>query len=45
LGNRALSYAEEPVRAQVTLTSDRVTAIALDLLHIDKTLLPAMPGW
>jgi hypothetical protein len=39
--NRALSYAEEPIRTQVTLTDGRVTAIALDLLDIDKTMLPA----
>jgi hypothetical protein len=40
-GRRVLVYAEEPVRTQVLLTDDHVTAIALDLPHIDITLLPA----
>jgi hypothetical protein len=40
-GRRVLVYAEAPVRTQVLLTDGRVTAIALDLPHIDITLLPA----
>jgi hypothetical protein len=39
--NLALRYAEEPVQTHVTLTGGRVTAIALDLLHIDIASLPA----
>jgi hypothetical protein len=38
---RVLVYAEEPIRTQVLLAGGRVTAIALDLPHIDITLLPA----
>ena len=38
---RMLVYEEEPVRTKVLLTDGRVTAIALDLPHIDITLLPA----
>jgi hypothetical protein len=38
---RVLVYAEEPIRTQVLLTGGRVTGIALDLPHIDMTLLPA----
>ena len=40
-GRQVLVYAEAPVRTQVLLTDGRVTAIALDLPHIDITLLPA----
>jgi hypothetical protein len=40
-GRRVLVYAEAPVRTQVLLTDSRVTAIALDLPHIDIMLLPA----
>jgi hypothetical protein len=40
-GRRVLVYAEAPVRTQVLLSDGRVTAIALDLSHIDITLLPA----
>jgi hypothetical protein len=39
--NLGFRYAEEPVQTNVTLTSGRVTAVALDLLHIDIALLPA----
>jgi hypothetical protein len=38
---RLLVYANEPVRAQVTLAGGRVTAIALEPVHIDIALLPA----
>jgi hypothetical protein len=37
--NLAFRYAEEPVQTNVTLTGGRVTAIALDLLHIDMASL------
>jgi hypothetical protein len=37
---RMLIYEDEPVRTQVLITDGRVTAIALDLPHIDITLLP-----
>jgi hypothetical protein len=39
--NLALRYAGEPVQTHVTLTGGRVTAIALDLLHIEIASLPA----
>jgi hypothetical protein len=39
--NLAFRYAEEPVETNVTLTGGRVTAVALDLLHIDIASLPA----
>lgn len=36
----ALVYGSDPVRTRVVLTSDRVTAIALDLVYVDPTPLP-----
>src|SRR5262245_47287546 len=36
----SLIYAEEPFRPTVMLTGNHVTAIALDILHVDNTLLP-----
>lgn len=39
--DRVLVYADEPVRTHVRLTGGRVTEIALDLLPIDTTSLPA----
>ena len=38
--DRSFAYADETVRTEVTLTSDRVTAVALDLLPIDSQSLP-----
>jgi hypothetical protein len=38
--DRSLLYADETVRTEVTLTANRVTAIALDLLSIDSGSLP-----
>jgi hypothetical protein len=39
--NRVLVYADEPVRTEVTVSLGRVTGIRLDLVSIDKSLLPA----
>ena len=39
--NRTLIYADEPVRALVTIKGGHVTEIALDLARIDKPALPA----
>ena len=38
--DRSLVYADETVRTEVTLTANRVTAVALDLLPIDSRSLP-----
>ena len=38
--NRALIYADQPVRTRITIKGGRVTEIALDLAHIDETALP-----
>jgi hypothetical protein len=39
--NRVLVYAKEPIRTEVTVNRGRVTDIRLDLVRIDKSLLPA----
>lgn len=39
--NRVLVYTSEPVRTSVTVTLGRVTEVRLDLISIDKSLLPA----
>jgi outer membrane protein assembly factor BamE (lipoprotein component of BamABCDE complex) len=41
VNNLAFRYTEEPVETNVALTGGRVTAVALDLLHIDIASLPA----
>lgn len=39
-GDMALVYAREPVQTRVTLTANRVTSIALDVVYIDPAPLP-----
>jgi hypothetical protein len=40
-GDAALVYTNEPVRTRVVLSAGKVTAIALDVVYVDPTSLPA----